>query len=45
VNTSNLPSAPVDESPSEVIHRGHLTFNPLPSQEEGENTQLPAANG
>ncbi len=42
--TSNLPSPPVDESPSEVIRRGPLIFDPLPSQEEGEDTQLIAAD-
>jgi hypothetical protein len=44
VKTSNLPSPPVDDSPSKVIRRGPLTFNPSPSQEEGEDTQLAAAN-
>jgi hypothetical protein len=44
VKTSNLPSPPVDESPSKVIRRGPLTFNPSPSQEEGEDTQLAATN-
>ncbi len=44
IKTSNLPSPPAEENPSEVIHRGPLTFNPLPSQEEGEDTQLAAAN-
>ncbi len=42
--TSNLPPPPVDENPSEVICCGPLTFNPSPSQEEGEDTQLTAAN-
>jgi hypothetical protein len=44
IKTSNLPPPPADESPSEVIRCGPLTFNPLPSQEEGEDTQLAAAN-
>jgi hypothetical protein len=44
VKTSNLPSPPVHESPSEVICRGPLTFDPSLSQEEGEDTQLAAAN-
>jgi hypothetical protein len=34
----------VDKNPSEVIRRGPLTFDPSPSQEEGEDTQLAAAN-
>jgi hypothetical protein len=44
VKTSNLPSPPVNESPSGVIRRAPLTFNPSPSQEEGEDTQLAAAD-
>jgi hypothetical protein len=44
IKTSNLPPPPADKSPSEVIRCGPLTFNPLPSQEEGEDTQLAAAN-
>ncbi len=44
VKTSSLPSPPVDESPSKVICRGPLISNPLPSQEEGEDTQLATAN-
>jgi hypothetical protein len=44
IKTSNLPSPPADESPSEVIRRGPLTFNPSPHQEQGEDTQLAAAN-
>jgi hypothetical protein len=44
IKTSNLPSPPVDESPSKVIHHGPLTFNPSPSQEEREDTQLTAAD-
>ena len=44
MKTSNLPSPPVAESPSEVICRGHLTFNPSPSWEEGEDTQLATAD-
>jgi hypothetical protein len=42
--TSNLPPPPADKSTSKVIRRGPLTFHPLPSQEEGEDTQLTAAN-
>jgi hypothetical protein len=41
---SNLPPPPADKNPSEVIRRGSLTFDPSPSQEEGEDTQLAAAN-
>ena len=44
IKTSNLPPPPADKNPSEVIRRGPLTFDPLPSQEEGEDTQLAAAN-
>jgi hypothetical protein len=44
IKTSNLSPPPVDESPSEVIRRGPLTFDFSPSQEEGEDTQLAAAN-
>ncbi len=44
VKMSNLPSPPVDESPSEVIRRGPLTFDPSPHQEQGEDTQLAAAD-
>jgi hypothetical protein len=44
IKTSNLPSPPADESPSEVICRGPLTFDPSPSQEEGEDTQLVSTN-
>jgi hypothetical protein len=35
IKTSNLPSPPADESPSEVIRRSPLTFDPSPHQEEG----------
>jgi hypothetical protein len=45
IKTSNLPPPPpTDESPSKTIHRGPLTFDPLPHQEEGEDTQLAAAD-
>ncbi len=44
MKTSNLLSPPADESPSKVICHGPLTFDPSPSQEEGEDTQLAAAN-
>jgi hypothetical protein len=45
IRTSNLPpSPPENESPSETIRRGPLTFDPLPHQEEGEDTQLAAAD-
>jgi hypothetical protein len=44
IKTSNLPPPPADKNPSEAIRRGPLTFDPLPSQEEGEDTQLAAAN-
>jgi hypothetical protein len=43
IKTSNFPSPPADESPSEVIRRGPLTFNPSPHQEEGEDTQKATA--
>ncbi len=42
--TSNLPPPPTDKNPSEAICCGPLTFDPLPPQEEGEDTQLAAAN-
>jgi hypothetical protein len=44
IKTSNLPPPPADKNPSEAIRRGPLTFDPLPSQEEGEDTQLAAAD-
>jgi hypothetical protein len=44
IKMSNLPSSPVDESPSEVIRHGPLTFGPSPHQEQGEDTQLATAN-
>ncbi len=45
IRTSNLPPPPpVDESPSKTIRRGPLTFDPLPHQEEGEDTQLAATD-
>ncbi len=44
IKISNLPTPPVDKSPSEAICRNPLTFNPSPPQEEGEDTQLAAAN-
>jgi hypothetical protein len=44
VKTSNLPCPPADENPSEAIRHGPLTFDPLPPQEEGEDTQLAAAD-
>jgi hypothetical protein len=44
IKTLNLPPPPANENPSEVIRCGPLTFDPLPSQEEGEDTQLAAAN-
>ncbi len=45
IRTSNLPPPPsADKSPSETIRRGPLTFDPLPHQEEGEDTQLAAAD-
>jgi hypothetical protein len=45
IRTSNLPPPPpAGKSPSETIRRGPLTFNPLPHQEEGEDTQLAAAD-
>ncbi len=45
IRTLNLPPPPpVDESPSETIRRGPLTFDTLSHQEEGEDTQLAAAD-
>ncbi len=44
MKTSNLPPPPVDENPSKAIRHGPLTFDPLPPQEEGEDTQLAAAD-
>ncbi len=45
IRTLNLPPPPpADESPSKTIRRGPLTFNPLPHQEEGEDTQLATAD-
>ncbi len=44
IKTSNLPPPPADKNPSEAIRHGPLTFDPLPPQEEGEDTQLAAAN-
>jgi hypothetical protein len=41
---SNLPPPPADENPSEAIRHSPLTIDPLPPQEEGEDTQLAAAN-
>jgi len=41
---SNLPPPPADENPSKAIRLGPLTFDPLPPQEEGEDTQLAAAD-
>jgi hypothetical protein len=44
MKTSNLPPPPADENPSEAIRHGPLTFDPLPPQEEGEDTQLATAD-
>jgi hypothetical protein len=45
IRTFNLPPPPpADESPSDTIRRGPLTFDPFPRQEEGEDTQLAAAD-
>ncbi len=45
IRTLNLPPPPpADESPSKTIRHGPLTFNPLPHQEEGEDTQLATAD-
>jgi hypothetical protein len=45
IRTLNLPPPPpADESPSETIRHGPLTFDPLPQHEEGEDTQLAAAD-
>jgi hypothetical protein len=44
IKTSNLPPPPADENPSKAICHGPLAFDPLPPQEEGEDTQLAAAD-
>ncbi len=44
IKTSNLPPPPADENPSKAIRCGPLTFDPSPPQEEGEDTQLAAAD-
>ncbi len=44
IKTLNLSPPPADKNPSEAIRRGPLTFNPSPPLEEGEDTQLTAAN-
>jgi hypothetical protein len=44
VKTSNLPSPPQDEEPSEVIQPGPCTVDPLPPTEKGEDIQLAATN-
>jgi hypothetical protein len=45
VHTSNLPSAPVEEDPSnESIRRGSLTFYPNPLKAEKEDSPLSAAD-
>jgi hypothetical protein len=44
MKTSNLHPPPEDENPSKAIRRGPLTFDPLPTQEEGEDTQLATVN-
>jgi hypothetical protein len=42
---SNVPSPAVaEESPSEAFHRGPLTFNPHPREEEDEHTTLAASD-
>ncbi len=44
IKMSNLLPPPADENPSKVIRRSPLTFDPSPSQEEGEDTQLATAD-
>jgi hypothetical protein len=45
IRTLNLPPPPpADKSPSKTIRCSPLTFDPLPHQEEGEDTQLAAAD-
>jgi hypothetical protein len=44
IKTSNLPPPSAYKNPSKAIRRGPLTFNPLPPQEEGEDTQLATIN-
>jgi hypothetical protein len=44
IKTSNLPPPPADKNPSKANCCGPLTFDPSPPQEEGEDTQLAAAN-
>jgi hypothetical protein len=45
VCTSNLPSPPIGEGPSnQLIHRGPLTINPTPSETNNEASPIAAAN-
>jgi hypothetical protein len=44
IKMSNLPPPPADENPSKAIPRGPLTLDPLPPQEESDDTQLAAAD-
>ncbi len=44
IKTSNIPSAPAEELPSEAICSRPLTFNPTPHHMEDEDTMLTAAN-
>ena len=44
IKTSNIPLLPVEEQPSEAIHSGPLIFDPMPHQEEDEDTPLAAAD-
>ena len=45
VCTSNLPSPPIEEGPSDQsIRRGPLTFNPTPSETKDEASPIAAAD-
>jgi hypothetical protein len=44
VKTANLLSPPQEESPSEAIRQGPLTFDPSPLLEDGEDIELATTN-
>jgi hypothetical protein len=44
VKTANLPAPHQEESPSETIQQGPLTFNLSPLPEEGEGPKLAIAD-
>ena len=43
ITTSNVPSPPTEEPPSEAIRSGPLTFDPMPHHKEDEDTTLAVA--